>query len=46
MSNKLEKYETVVIKRTCSCKIRIEKILKRLQEIDCESIKEAEVYKI
>lgn len=32
MSNKLEKYETIVIKRTGSCKIRKEKILKKLQK--------------
>lgn len=32
MSKKLEKYETIAIKRTDSCKIRKEKILKRLQK--------------
>ena len=44
MSEKLEKYETIAIMRTGSCKIRKEKILKRLQKIDFEGIKEAEVY--
>lgn len=46
MSKKLEKYEAIAIKRTDSCKIRKEKMLKRLQKIDCESIKEAEVYEV
>ena len=32
MSKKLEKYETIEIKRTGSCKIRKEKILKKLQK--------------
>ena len=46
MSKKLEKYETIAIKRTGSCKIRKDKILKKLQKIDCEGIKEAEVYEV
>ena len=32
MSKKLEKYETIAIKRTGSCKIRKEKILKKLKK--------------
>lgn len=46
MNNKIEKYETIAIKRTGSCKIRKEKILKGYKKIDCESIKEAEVYEV
>lgn len=46
MSKKLEEYETIGINDTSSCKRKVEKIIKKLQRIECKSIEEVEVYEV